>query len=185
MNLSIIFALLHRRPTDHIGPLVTSFNHPLGALALAAVVGLAGCLGAQSKANQTQLEQQQTQLDQLKEQVVALQTQRATNGAAYPAAGACDDAVMREASRKGGQRFAAGDFTHALPYYQDAVAACPKNAKAQLNLAQTFEANGDRPEARAHYRLAADATGGGADRDIASQARDALVRLQTSGSHEP
>ena len=158
-----------------------SFHRLFGALALAGAAGLAGCLGAQIKANQNQLEQQQTQLDQLKQQIVALQTQRVS----YPASGPCDDAVEREASRKGGERFAAGDFTHALPYYQDAVAACPKNATAQLNLARTFEATGDHPEALAHYQLAADATGSDADSAAVLQARDALARLQPSGSRNP
>ncbi|MGH7841632.1 MAG: hypothetical protein ACREQT_08900, partial [Candidatus Binataceae bacterium] len=96
----------------------THFKRLLGWLALAGAVGLAGCLGAQIKANQDQLEQQQTQLDQLKQQVAALQTQRAASSGTYPAATACDEAVMREASRKGGERFAAGDFAHALAYYQ-------------------------------------------------------------------
>ncbi|HLW69278.1 MAG TPA: tetratricopeptide repeat protein [Candidatus Binataceae bacterium] len=154
------------------------------AVVLAAVM-LAGCLGDQIKANQTLLEQQQVQLDQLKQQVVSLQTQRATDSSTYPAAGACDEAVMREAARKGGERFAAGDFAHALPYYQDAVTSCPKNSSAQLNLARTFEANGDRPEALVHYRLAAEATGSDADSTAVRQAREALGRLQPSASHGP
>ncbi|MGH7842598.1 MAG: hypothetical protein ACREQT_13900, partial [Candidatus Binataceae bacterium] len=61
--------------------------------------------------------------------------------------------------------------------YQDAVTGCPNDASAQLNLARTFEANGDHPQALAHYRLAADATGGDANSDAVRQARDALSRL--------
>ena len=85
---------------------------------------------------------------------------------------------MHEASRKGGDRFAANDFGHALGYYQDAVAACGKNGRAQLNLARTYEAMGERADALAHYKLAADASGADADAVTASQARDALARLQ-------
>lgn len=115
------------------------------------------------------------QLDQLKQEIEALQTQNANNATSYPPANGCDDGVMREASRKGGERFAAGDFPHALAYYRDAVTACPKNAEAQLNLARSFEASGDRPEALAHYRLAATGSGDG---DAVRQAQDAVTRLQ-------
>jgi tetratricopeptide (TPR) repeat protein len=135
-------------------------------------------LGDEIKANQDQLAQQQAQLDQLKQEIAALQNQSASNATAYPPANGCDNGVMREASRKGGERFAAGDFSHALAYYQDAVTACPKNATAQLNVARSFEASGDRPEALAHYQLAA--AGSRADSDAARQARDALARLQKS-----
>src|SRR5271155_3175056 len=171
MNSSIVSVPLTPLGAKLAAALIRSFNVRLGALACAVI--FAGCLGDQIKANQTLLEQQQVQLDQLKQQVVALQTQRATDSPIYSAPGACDEAVMRVAARKGGERFAAGDFAHALPYYQDAVASCPKNSSAQLNLARTFEANGDRPEALAHYRLAAQATGSDAETEAVRQARDA------------
>ena len=126
--------------------------------------------------NRQLLEQQQAQLDQLKQQVAALQVQHSYSTAA-PAPGGCDTTVMHEATRKGGERFAAGDFPHALGYYQDAVTACPTSARAQLNVARSYEAIGDRTQALAHYRLAADATGSNVDADAVRQAHDAIARL--------
>ncbi len=138
----------------------------------------AGCLGDAIKSNQRQLDQQQQQLDQLKQQIEALQNQRPTYSTTAPAPGGCDESVLHEASRQGGDRFAANDFAHALGYYQDAVAACAKNGRAQLNLARTYEAMGERADALTHYKLAADASGADADADTATQAHDALGRLQ-------
>ena len=143
---------------------------------LAIALLFAGCVGDEIKANQRQLDQQQSQLDQLKQQIEALQNQRPTYSTTAPAPGGCDEAVLHEASRKGGDLFAANDFAHALGYYQDAVAACGKNGRAQVNLARTYEAMGERSDALTHYKLAAAASD--ADADTASQARAALARLQ-------
>jgi Tfp pilus assembly protein PilF len=87
---------------------------------------------------------------------------------------------MAAATHKGGERMAAGDTVKALGFYQDAVAACPTSAAAQLNLANTYETIGDRIEAVQHYRIAADASGGDADPAAASKAREALSRLGAS-----
>jgi len=84
---------------------------------------------------------------------------------------------MREATRKGGERFAASDFSAALGYYQDALTACPNNAQANVNLARVYEAVGDRAQAVAHYRTAANASGADADAEAARDARVALSRL--------
>lgn len=145
----------------------------LSAIALAG----GGCGSAAIKANQQQLQQQQAELDQLKQQIQALQNQPPPSTYAAPTPGACDRDLMREAARKGGERFAAGDFARALPYYQDAVSACPQSAVAHLNLARTYEAQHDSTDARAQYQLAADAS---IDDDpaIRAQARDALHRLK-------
>jgi tetratricopeptide (TPR) repeat protein len=148
----------------------------LPAIALTSL--FTGCLSDEIKANQRQLDQQQAQLEQLKQQIEALQNQHPTYSTTSPVPGGCDETVMHEASRKGGDRFAANDFGHALGYYQDAVAACAKNGRAQLNLARTYEAMGERSDALTHYKLAAEASGADADADTASQARDALARLQ-------
>jgi tetratricopeptide (TPR) repeat protein len=148
------------------------------------VAGFVGCDESAILDNNRQLAAQQTQLDQLKQQVAALQAQRADGATAASAPGACDTAVMREATRKGGARFAAGDFTHALGYYQDAVSACGANPRAQLNLARTFEAVGDRPQATAHYQLAAasktSGNGSGDDDAAVHEASQALARLKSS-----
>lgn len=151
---------------------IIRFALPLGAIALA------GCLGGEIEANKQQLAQQQVQLDQLKQQIQALQTQQASYDTAGTAtAGSCDEALMREATYKGGQRFATGDFTHALSYYQDAITACPQSARAHLNLARTYEAVGDRAGAIAQYKLAAATTGSESDPATAEQTRAALARL--------
>jgi Tfp pilus assembly protein PilF len=84
---------------------------------------------------------------------------------------------MREATRKGGERFAASDFSGALGYYQDALTACPKSAQAMVNLARAYEAVGDRAEAVAHYKTAANASGSGTDAAAVRDARAALTRL--------
>lgn len=142
------------------------------------VCTLAGCFDdAGIETNQRLLQQQQAELDQLKEQVAALKIQRPAYSTVAPPVGGCDTAIMREATRKGGERFAAGDFVHAIGYYQDAVAACPKSAQTQLDLARSYEAIGDHTSAIEHYRLAAEASGAKADADAARQARQALTRL--------
>lgn len=139
---------------------------------------LAGCMQAALEANQRQLEQQQAELDNLTRQVAALQAQRSSYATASPAApGVCDRAVMAAATRKAGERLAAGDATHALGYYQDAASACSTSAQAQLNLAHALEMSGDRAQALAHYRLAAAATAGDTGAEAVRNARKALGRL--------
>jgi tetratricopeptide (TPR) repeat protein len=151
---------------------------------LLAGLVISGCLQGAIDENNRQLAAQQTQLDQLKQQVAALQSQRAYGANMTPAPGACDTEVMREATRKGGARFAAGDFAQALGYYQDAVSACGTNPRAQLNLARTFEAVGDRAQATAHYQLAAasktDGNGSGDDATAVHEASEALARVKSS-----
>ena len=153
---------------------ISRWSRPALGISIAALVLVGGCGGAEIKANQDQLAQQQRELDQLKQQVAALQVQNA--GSATPAVttGACDDTVMREAARKGGERFAANDLPHALEYYSDAASACPQSARAQLNLARTYESLGEATQARVHYQLAAAAQN---DADASRQARDALARM--------
>ena len=129
------------------------------------------------KSNQQQLQRQQAELDQLKHEMTRLQTQRSTSDYPSPQAGSCDSNIMREATRKGGQRLAASDFGGALSYYQDALTACPQDAQANLNLARAYEALGDRAQAVAHYRMAANAGGSEANADAIRDARSALARL--------
>jgi tetratricopeptide (TPR) repeat protein len=144
-------------------------------LAVATSSGvLAGCAQSAIDANQRQLQDQQAQLDQLKHEVETLQNQRTYYRTSTPPAEACDSAVMSEATRKGGERMAAGDASAALGYYQDAVTACPTSAEAQLNLANAYEATGDHAEAVRHYRVAAGATGTGTDAEAIQKAKAAL-----------
>ena len=150
------------------------------ALMTMTAVVLTGCGPSAADANQRQLQDQQAELDQLKQEVAALQNPHPNYNTTSPQPGSCDTSVMAEATHKGGERMAAGDTTAALGFYQDAVTACSTSATAQLNLANTYEAIGDRTEAIAHYRLAAGATGPDADAAAVRQARDSLNRLGAS-----
>ena len=139
---------------------------------------LSGCSNdALIKANQQQLEHQQAELDKLTQEVAALQTQPRAPDYAAAAPGSCDRNILSAATRKGGERFAASDFGAALSYYQDALTACPGSAQANVNLARTYEALGDRQQALAHYKIAAAATGADADAAAVRDARLALSRL--------
>jgi tetratricopeptide (TPR) repeat protein len=83
---------------------------------------------------------------------------------------------LEAATKRGGEHFAAGNFSLALGYYKDAVTACPTSAQAQLNVARAYEALGLRERAIEHYKLASESTAP-ADSQAATQARQALVRL--------
>ncbi|MGH7986404.1 MAG: hypothetical protein ACREQX_08985 [Candidatus Binataceae bacterium] len=111
----------------------------------------------------------------MKNQLAAIRQQASPAYSSVPSAGGCDQSVMKEATRKAGEHFAASDYGHALGYYQDAATACPGSAQAQLNLARTYEAIGDRQHALQHYRLAADASK--ANTAVVSQANEAIARL--------
>ncbi len=140
-------------------------------------LSIAACSqGALIKANQKQLEQQQAQLEQLQQEIAALQNQRSGNDYSSPPAESCNLKIMRQATLKGGERFAASDFSGALSYYQDALTACPQSAQANLNVARAYEAIGDRSQALSHYRIAAN-SGAQGDAEAARQARVALSRL--------
>jgi len=138
---------------------------------IAIALLICGCLDeALIKANQQELQQQRAELEQLKQEVAAIQAQGSSYNRPPALAGSCDEGIMREATRKGGKRFAAGDFGGALSYYQDALTACPNSAQANLNVAHAYEAIGDRAQALAHYRAAA-ASGSASDRSAAAEAR--------------
>jgi tetratricopeptide (TPR) repeat protein len=175
------------------------------ALLVATFVGCGG-IQQGIEENARQLKQQQAQLDQLKQEVAALQAQPTAGtpqaGGAPPSlsarvpagphptsesitgfargarsAAGCDQAVTREATRKGGKKFAAGEFAAALGYYQDAVAACPTSAQAELNVARAYEALGKRDEAIAHYQSATRLAANDGDNTAGKSAREALSRL--------
>src|SRR5713226_7256583 len=149
--------------------------------AILVMLALPGCMQDQIDATQKLVTQQQAELEQLQQEVAALQSQRGPYSTAPTPPGACDVTVMRVASKKGGERFAASDFGHALGYYQDAVTACSTSAQALLNVARTYEAMGDHGNALGYYRRAANVTGPNAEPDAVRQAREALNRLGASG----
>jgi tetratricopeptide (TPR) repeat protein len=149
-------------------------------LAIAMALGAAGCLSDALKQNQQQLDQQKAELDQLKQQVAELKAaQQPSYPTTAPPPGSCDRAVMQVATRHGGERLAASEFTKALGYYQDAVTACPTSAQALLNVARAYEALGDRGHATDYYKRAIQAAPSDHDAHpaVAEQARQALARL--------
>ncbi|HVB82431.1 MAG TPA: tetratricopeptide repeat protein [Candidatus Binataceae bacterium] len=140
-------------------------------------LGAAGCLSDAIKENQRQLDQQKAELDQLKQQVADLKAaQQPSYPTTAPPPGSCDKPVMQAATKRGGDRFAAGEFAKALGYYQDSVTACPTSAQAQLNVARAYEALGDREQAMNYYRRAIQSAPS-EDAAVAEQARQALGRL--------
>jgi tetratricopeptide (TPR) repeat protein len=148
--------------------------------AVAIALGAAGCMSDAIKQNQQQLDQQKAELDQLKQQVAELKAaQQPAYSTAAPVPGSCDKGVMQAATKRGGDRFAAGDFSKALGYYQDAVTACPASAQAQLNVARAYEALGNRDQAMDYYRRAIYTAPSDHDagRAVAEQAQQALSRL--------
>jgi Tfp pilus assembly protein PilF len=157
----------------------TPLHYLISPLSLLAFIALSGCIQDQIDANNRQLAAQQAQLDQLKQQVMVLQNRSGQGLYTTPpiAPNACDTDVMKDATRKGGERMAAGNPAEAVGYYQDAVTACPGSAEAQLNLAHAYEITGDNSAARQHYRLAAAASGPNADPAVAAKARDAIMRI--------
>lgn len=151
---------------------------PILAAASAIVAGSAGCLGEALEQNRRYVEQLQAQIDKQAREIQELRAQLAAAPPppAAPPPGACDVAVMQLATTRGGESFAQADFQRALGYYQDALTACPGNARAELNVARTYEALGDRSLAIVHYRRAAQATDAN-DAAAAAEARDELKRL--------
>ncbi len=150
----------------------------LGVFAFA----IAGCSDDQNAANQQLIQQQQGQIEAQQKEIEAMtlnQNQGYTPGVATSGPGGCDKGVEMEASHRGGEGFAANNFAKALAYYQDALAACPSDARAEVNVARTYEALGNKSAAINHYRKAAD-SGGPVVTDAQEEARNALERLQAS-----
>jgi tetratricopeptide (TPR) repeat protein len=144
------------------------------ALAIPLAAALSGCLESEIEANNEQIKQQQAQIADMQKQIDVLKAQQYTP--TPPPGVGCDQAVMATATKRGGERFAAGDFKRALGYYQDALTACPGDARAEVNLARTYEAQGNRTAAIEHYRAAAASTDSAAA-DAQQAARTALQRL--------
>jgi tetratricopeptide (TPR) repeat protein len=172
--------------TDVISTPMTNFARPiLLALALGVFAFVnPGCSDDQNAANQQLIQQQQGQIEAQQKEIEAMtlnqnQNQGYTPGVATSGPGGCDKGVEMEASHRGGEGFAANDFAKALAYYQDALAACPSDARAEVNVARTYEALGNKSAAINHYRKAAD-SGGPVVTDAQEEARNALERLQAS-----
>jgi tetratricopeptide (TPR) repeat protein len=146
-----------------------------------ALIG-SGCMGDQIDATNKLVQQQQEQLEhqqQELEQLQASQTQGYTPGTASSPRGGCDKEVEMTATNRGGDKFAAGDFNKALGYYQDALLACPNDDRAQVNVARTYEALGNKVAAINLYRKVADSNSATVS-DAQDEAKAALLRLQAA-----
>lgn len=149
------------------------------ALGIFAVAG-SGCGSDEIAATNELVKQQQAEIEQQQQEIDALKSNQApyTPGVAS-ASGGCDRGVEATATQRGGERFAAGDFNKALLYYNDAVTACPTDDRAEVNVARTYEALGNKTAAIKHYRKAAMSNGPTVS-DASDQAKAALARLQAS-----
>jgi len=156
----------------------------LAALALAAIALMASGCSDQMDATNKLVQQQQEQLEHQQQELEALQAnqnQGYTPGAATSPRGGCDKQVETVASQRGGEKFASGDFNKALGYYQDALLACPSDDRAEINVARTYEALGNKVAAINLYRKVADTDANSATvSDAQEEAKSSLLRLQAA-----
>lgn len=124
---------------------------------ISCVVATAGCGGTQLQEMQNQVNAQQAQIEKQAHEIAEMRAQQ-NFAAAMPPPGSCDDAVMHKALAHGDEQYAAGKYSLALGYYQDAAVACPGNSQVETNLARAYEKLGDSQEAARHYQKARDAT---------------------------
>ena len=149
------------------------------ALGVLTLIG-SGCMSDELDATNKLVQQQQEQLEHQQQELEALQAnqnQGYTPGVATQPRGGCDKDVETVASKRGGDKFAAGEFNKALGYYQDALMACPNDDKAEVNVARTYEALGNKVAAINLYRKVADSNSATVS-DSQEQAKAALLRLQ-------
>jgi len=147
------------------------------AVAIFTLVG-SGCGGDQIAATQEMVKQQQEQIEQQQQELDALKNnQGAYTPGVASSPGGCDRGVENAATERGGEQFSSGNFHKALDYYNDALTACPSSDQAQVNVARTYEALGNKPAAIKHYRIAAESTSPTVSR-ASDEAKAAMVRLQ-------
>jgi tetratricopeptide (TPR) repeat protein len=177
-------AMRHKSSAKTISTSATNLARRVLALIALGTVALiaSGCMSDQIDATNKLVQQQQEQLEHQQQELEALQAnqnQNYTPGAATPAHGGCDKEVEGVATKRGGERFAAGDFNKALGYYQDALMACPNDDQGEVNVARTYEALGNKVDAINYYRKAAD-TNSATVSDAQDEAKASLLRLQAS-----
>ena len=174
----------HKSCAHPISLSVTNFaKRILPAIALGGFALVAsGCMGDQIDATNKLVQQQQEQLEHQQQELEALQSnqnQGYTPGVATSPRGGCDKDVELTATHRGGDKFAAGDFNKALGYYQDALLACPNDERAQVNVAHSYEALGNKVAAINLYRKVADSNSATVS-DAQEEAKAALLRLQAT-----
>jgi tetratricopeptide (TPR) repeat protein len=139
-----------------------------------AAAASSGCGFEELRENQAALDRQRLEIDKQQHELETIRQQQTYNAAPTPV-GSCDPDVMRIATKRGGDSFAAGDYQRAVGYYSDADKACPGNPEAELNLARAYEALGQRDQARKYYQKASESPG--SDDRYARQAQEALSRM--------
>jgi tetratricopeptide (TPR) repeat protein len=144
------------------------------AFLIVVTASLSGCMFEELRENQAALDRQRAQIDKQQHELENIRQQQTYNAAPAPV-GSCDPDVMRIATRRGGNSFAAGDYQRAVGYYSDADKACPGKPEAELNLARACEALGQLDQARKYYQKASESTG--SDARFARQAQEALSRM--------
>jgi tetratricopeptide (TPR) repeat protein len=147
----------------------------LGLTLGAVVTVLAACQSAALQANQTQVQQQQEQIEQMQKEIAELKSQQ-TYRTPEPLPSSCDRDVLARATRQAGDNYTSGDFSKALGYYQDALTACPRNPRAELNVGRAYEALNNREQALVHYQQAA-SSGDPTERAAEAEAHLAVDRL--------
>jgi tetratricopeptide (TPR) repeat protein len=142
-----------------------------------AFVTVMGCSNDANEENRKAVEQNQALIEETQKEINQVQAQQTyTPPAPVPGTpGSCDKKVMDAATRRAGDSYANGDLSKALAYYNDALTACPGSAKANMNVARTYEAQGNREAALRFYRTAANANT--SDPNSVQDARVALSRL--------
>ena len=153
----------------------------LAALALGtlALIG-SGCMGDQIDATKELVQQQQNSSStSSRNRSSQGESESGLHARSRLRSGRMRQGVETAASKRGGDKFAAGEFAKALGYYQDALAACPNDERAEVNVARTYEALGNKVGAIKHYRKAADSNSPTVS-DAQEEAKAALERLQAS-----
>jgi tetratricopeptide (TPR) repeat protein len=145
------------------------------SFAVVLMLSAFGCGNAAIEANRRQVEQNQAMIEQSQRDIEALKAQQNNPPPSPGATGGCDKGVEATATHRGGDALASGDMTKALGYYQDALTACPRSSKADMNLGRVYETLDNREAAIRYYRAAASPTL--SDAGNAHDAEAALARL--------
>ena len=175
----------HKSSASVISIFLTTFAaRILFALAISVFALIAiGCMGGQIDATNKLVQQQQEEIEHQQQELEALQASQnqsyTPGGATSSARGGCDKEVETIARQRGGDKFAAGEFNKALGYYQDALMACPNDEQAEVNVARSYEALGNKVAAINLYRKVADSNSAVVT-DAQEEAKAALLRLQAS-----
>jgi Flp pilus assembly protein TadD len=123
---------------------------------IGCAVAAAGCGGSQLQEMQNQVNAQQAQIEKQARELAELRAQQNV-ATTLPPSGSCDDEVMHKALAHGDDQYAAGQYSLALGYYQDAAVACPGNSQVETSLGRAYAKLGDSQESARHYQKARDA----------------------------